>query len=150
MCADIEEIASKTGSFKTYALFVKMLLTSLKRQSGTVVSDLLTYRDLHQLQQGTDGQSAPVPASASQPDPSGNKRYLILTYVSEFDRVHYPLPLHYVAAPDPDYLKSIIARLRSEAKRHTLVAAPYLHAATDERQDQVKATVAKNAGPWRD
>ncbi|KAK9801914.1 hypothetical protein WJX73_002928 [Symbiochloris irregularis] len=116
----IEEIASKTGSFKTYALFVKMLLTSLKRQSGTVVTDLLTYRDLHQLQQGAGPPPPPEPAGISQPDPSANKRYLILTYVSEFDRVHYPLPLHYVASPDPEYLKGIIARLRSEAKRGSL------------------------------
>lgn len=32
-------------------------------------------------------------ATASQHLSSSNKRYLILTYVAEFDRVHYPLPL---------------------------------------------------------
>ena len=27
--------------------------------------------------------------------PRNNKRYMILSYVVEFDKVHYPLPLNY-------------------------------------------------------
>ena len=42
----------------------------------------------------------------------GNKRYLILTYAAEFDRVHYPLPLMYEEYPDPEDLKRTIVRLR--------------------------------------
>lgn len=46
--------------------------------------------------------------------PKNNKRYLILTYSSEFDRVHYPLPLIYEEHPDPVRLKEIIRELRMQ------------------------------------
>lgn len=39
--------------------------------------------------------------------PPNNKRYLILTYAAEFDRVHYPLPLLYEENPDPQRLKQV-------------------------------------------
>lgn len=42
------------------------------------------------------------------------KRYLILTYTVEFDRVHYPLPLAYEEDPNPAALKATIRRLRQE------------------------------------
>jgi hypothetical protein len=43
---------------------------------------------------------------------NSSKRYLILTYAVEFDRVHYPLPLALVQAPTPDVLQRTIRRLR--------------------------------------
>ena len=46
------------------------------------------------------GQAAPPSRS-----PPNNKRYLILTYAAEFDRVHYPLPLIFEDTPDPETLK---------------------------------------------
>lgn len=112
--ADLEEIAAKTGSFKSYEVFTKMLLKALRQESEHVVADLLTYKDLDMLQQRYPAQPE---AARTQPVSANSKRYLILTYISEFDRVHYPLPLQYVAAPDPEYLKGIIERLRSEAKQ---------------------------------
>ena len=30
-----------------------------------------------------------------------NKRYLILSYISTYDKAHYPIPLDYIASPDP-------------------------------------------------
>ncbi|KRX10182.1 hypothetical protein PPERSA_08585 [Pseudocohnilembus persalinus] len=45
----------------------------------------------------------------------GNKkRYLIMTYCAEFDKVHYPMPLNYDENPDPEQLKSTVRRLRIE------------------------------------
>ena len=41
-----------------------------------------------------------------------NKRYLILTYAVEFDRVHYPLPLTFDEHPTTDALQKTITRLR--------------------------------------
>ena len=111
---DVEEISSKTGSFKSYKVFMKMLLTALKRESDNVVVDLLTYKDLDMLRSRQAGSAGPDKPATN--DTVNSKRYLIMTYNSEFDRIHYPLPLQYVASPDPKYLKSIIARLRSEAK----------------------------------
>jgi hypothetical protein len=53
-----------------------------------------------------DGGTAPAPGTA--------KRYLILTYASEFDRAHYPLPLAADADPPPAALRRTIDRLRAE------------------------------------
>lgn len=49
--------------------------------------------------------------------PKNNKRYLILTYSSEFDRVHYPLPLAFEENPDVERLKDIIKDLRMKLSR---------------------------------
>ncbi len=42
----IENITSKTGSFKRFPIFVKMLMGALRQQTETVFLDLLTYSDL--------------------------------------------------------------------------------------------------------
>eukprot|EP01048_Picozoa_sp_COSAG05_P011121 COSAG05_NODE_1027_length_6117_cov_7.351778_4_plen_333_part_00 len=113
----IEEITHKTGNYKKFAVFVKMLTSALTTESDSVFIDLLTYADLELLKSRKTGKAAPAPsASASK----NNKRYLIMTYAVEFDRVHYPLPLNFEDAPDPNLLKQTITRLRqelAEAKR---------------------------------
>lgn len=40
------------------------------------------------------------------------KRFLILTYAVEFDRVHYPLPLTPEVSPSPEVLQRTIRRLK--------------------------------------
>lgn len=57
--------------------------------------DLLTYRDLEELKarrgKGSGGRRK---AESGPTAHANNKRYLILTYISEFDdKVHFPLPL---------------------------------------------------------
>lgn len=44
--ADIEDITAKTGNFKKFHVFVKMLLSAIKHASDSVFMDLLTYQDL--------------------------------------------------------------------------------------------------------
>lgn len=51
-------------------------------------------------------------SSLPQGPSTTNKRYLILTYAVEFDRVHYPLPLSFVQTPTLDILQRTIRRLR--------------------------------------
>ena len=109
--ADIEDITAKTGNYKKFSVFVKMLLSAVKQASDSVFVDLLTYQDLEVLKSRKSGGQAPQQAKPLVPN---NKRYLILTYAAEFDRVHYPLPLLYEENPDPQHLKSIISKLRSE------------------------------------
>ncbi len=118
MHADIEDITSKTGNFKKFAVFVKMLLSALKQASDSVFVDLLTYQDLELLKSRKAGGQAPPPRT----QPPNNKRYLIMTYAAEFDRVHYPLPLLYEEHPDPQHLKRIISQLRSEVEALQLEA----------------------------
>jgi hypothetical protein len=61
------------------------------------------------------GVAAPAGAAAASAGAKANKRYLILTYVAEFDRVHYPLPLVYAdAATSPAVLKRQLRRLKRE------------------------------------
>jgi coiled-coil domain-containing protein 61 len=113
--ADIEDITAKTGNYKKFPVFVKMLLSAVKQASESVFVDLLTYQDLEVLKARKAGNAA---AGATQLGTKGvipsNKRYLILTYAAEFDRVHYPLPLLYEESPDPARLKAIIVGLRAE------------------------------------
>lgn len=45
---------------------------------------------------------------------NNKKRYLILTYMVEYDKVHYPLPLNYEEDPDSSTLNNIIRRLKLE------------------------------------
>jgi hypothetical protein len=90
---------------------VQMLLQSIDGQSDSVFIDLLTYSDLELLKSRKTGKSEPASSAASK---SNNKRYLIMTYAVEYDRVHYPLPLNFEEAPDPANLKMTISRLRQE------------------------------------
>lgn len=45
----IEEITQKTGNFKKFPVFMKMLLTAVEHSSESVFIDLLTYSDLEVL-----------------------------------------------------------------------------------------------------
>mmetsp|Transcript_1631 Transcript_1631/g.4154 ORF Transcript_1631/g.4154 Transcript_1631/m.4154 type:complete len:123 (+) Transcript_1631:45-413(+) len=45
----IEDITSKTGNFKKFPVFVRMLLSGLQQGSDSVFVDLLTYADLEML-----------------------------------------------------------------------------------------------------
>eukprot|EP00462_Mataza_sp_D1_P008184 CAMPEP_0175164268 /NCGR_PEP_ID=MMETSP0087-20121206/26306_1 /TAXON_ID=136419 /ORGANISM="Unknown Unknown, Strain D1" /LENGTH=629 /DNA_ID=CAMNT_0016453255 /DNA_START=52 /DNA_END=1941 /DNA_ORIENTATION=- len=106
----IEEMTHKTGNFKKFSVFVTMLSTALSRHSESVFIDLLTYADLEMLKTRKTGK----PPSTSGAAVKNNKRYLILTYVVEFDRVHYPLPLKFEEEPNPQALKATITRLRND------------------------------------
>ena len=39
----IEDITSKTGCYKKFSVFVKMMMSALKSETDTVYIDLLTY-----------------------------------------------------------------------------------------------------------
>ncbi|RHZ00278.1 hypothetical protein DYB31_014478, partial [Aphanomyces astaci] len=109
---DVEELTKKTGNFKRFYTFVNMLMSALQHKSESVFIDLLTYSDLELYRKRKLGKSAPSP---NLPDPVAalnNKRYLILTYAVEFDRVHYPLPLNFVETPSPAMLQRTIRRLK--------------------------------------
>ena len=45
----IEQITQKTGNFKRFVVFAKMLTVALGQKSETVFVDLLTYNDLEML-----------------------------------------------------------------------------------------------------
>ncbi|GAB4820545.1 hypothetical protein N2152v2_007591 [Parachlorella kessleri] len=132
----IEEITQRTHNYKSFPVFVHMLVTALRQESDSVFVDLLTYSDLELLKSKRAGQQQQQPppggggaGSNSSSSPANNKRYLILTYAAEFDRVHYPLPLQQEDA-DPQRLRDVIKQLRqqlgSQQKRVSGTAQPGL------------------------
>ena len=117
----VEDITRKTGNFKRFDVFVEMLSSSFAHESESVFIDLLTYSDLEMLRQrkgkenslGSNSSGAAAIANAK----ATGKRYLILTYSSEYDRVHYPLPLAMDEEPTVESLRRTISRLRSKMER---------------------------------
>ena len=94
-----------------------MLKSAVSRARESVTLDLLTYEDLEHM---WDKQRASFRRRGGHQSPSScsnktqAKRYLILTYNVDFDRIHYPLALNYCGQPDARVLKDIIRKLQSE------------------------------------
>ncbi|KAK7922665.1 hypothetical protein WMY93_009567 [Mugilogobius chulae] len=108
--AYIEDLTRKTGNFKQFPIFCSMLESAVKRSSDSVTLDLLTYADLELLRNRKAGM-VNRPRATQQPSALTAKRYLILIYTVEFDRIHYPLPLPYGINKSD---KMEIQRLREE------------------------------------
>lgn len=107
----IEDLTGKTGNAKKFSVFEKMLLKGLEGGSGSVVADLLSAQELEHLRAKRPGKQPLLTARLGN-----NKRYLILTYTVEFDKVHYPLPLVYEEPEDAGYLKETVRRLKEEIR----------------------------------
>ncbi|XP_037230651.1 LOW QUALITY PROTEIN: coiled-coil domain-containing protein 61 [Falco rusticolus] len=105
----IEALTRKTGNFKQFGIFCSMLEAALMQSSASVELELLTYADLETLWNRKVG--APPRPPPAPPSPLHTKRYLILIYSAEFDRIHYPLPLSCVGGPHP---AALLRRLRDE------------------------------------
>ncbi|KAM9225038.1 centrosomal protein CCDC61 isoform 2-T2 [Dugong dugon] len=111
----IEDLTHKTGNFKQFNIFCNMLASALTQSSESVTLDLLTYTDLESLRnRKMGGRPGPLAPRSAQ---LNSKRYLILIYSVEFDRIHYPLPLPYQGKPDPVVLQGIIRSLKEELGR---------------------------------
>ncbi|XP_043506037.1 centrosomal protein CCDC61-like [Polistes fuscatus] len=111
--AYIENLTHKTGNYKQFDVFVAMLQSGLLKTSESITLDLLTFEDLELLRsRKVDSNSVSTISNKSN-----NRRYLILTYTVEFDRIHYPLPLEYCGLPDSTILQATIRRLQAEIER---------------------------------
>ncbi|CAN9501718.1 unnamed protein product [Ophioblennius macclurei] len=111
--AYIEDLTRKTGNFKQFPIFCSMLESAVRKTSDSVTLDLLTYADLELLRNRKAGVVS-RPRGNQQSSAFTAKRYLILIYTVEFDRIHYPLPLPYLGKPDPAALQKEIRALRAE------------------------------------
>ncbi|XP_028597926.2 centrosomal protein CCDC61 [Podarcis muralis] len=111
--AFIEDLTHKTGNFKQFGIFCSMLESAISQSSESVTLDLLTYTDLESLRNRKIGVG-PRHTAAAKTSPLSSKRYLILIYSVEFDRIHYPLPLPYMGKPDPVVLQKVIRELKEE------------------------------------
>ncbi|XP_060941627.1 centrosomal protein CCDC61 [Limanda limanda] len=111
--AYIEDLTRKTGNFKQFPIFCSMLESAVRKMSDSVTLDLLTYADLELLRNRKAGVVSRT-RGHQQSSALTAKRYLILIYTVEFDRIHYPLPLPYVGKLDPAALQKEVRALRAE------------------------------------
>lgn len=58
-----------------------------------------------------DANSIPKP---SEEEEITQKRYLILTHIQEFEKVHFPMPLGHLAEPDIGTLRRTFTRMQSQ------------------------------------
>ncbi|XP_071787196.1 centrosomal protein CCDC61-like [Asterias amurensis] len=114
--AYIEDLTHKTGNFKQFSIFTSMLESAIKKSSDSVTLDLLTYSDLETLRSRKAGVTRSNIPGAQKAALSA-KRYLIVTYTVEFDRIHYPLPLPYQGKPDPVALQDTVRELKKEIRK---------------------------------
>ncbi|NWX27565.1 CCD61 protein, partial [Notiomystis cincta] len=132
----IEDLTRKTGNFKQFGIFCSMLESALTQSSESVSLELLTYSDLETLHSRKVGTSTrPAPSASS---PLNTKRYLILVYSVEFDRIHYPLPLPYAGRPDlvalVRELQEQLAQLRAQHLEETQRLRDALWKALEEKR----------------
>ncbi|KAK9294455.1 hypothetical protein QLX08_010917 [Tetragonisca angustula] len=111
--AYIENLTHKTGNYKHFDVFVAMLQSGLLKTSESIALDLLTFEDLELLRARKLERSS----CSSLGKATNNRRYFILTYTVEFDRIHYPLPLEYCGLPSPTVLQTTIRKLQTELER---------------------------------
>eukprot|EP00927_Polykrikos_kofoidii_P032469 TRINITY_DN27653_c0_g1_i1.p1 TRINITY_DN27653_c0_g1~~TRINITY_DN27653_c0_g1_i1.p1 ORF type:complete len:647 (+),score=94.92 TRINITY_DN27653_c0_g1_i1:67-2007(+) len=141
----IEEITQRTGNTKKFDVFVRMLLSALAQESDAVYLDVLTARDLEMLRRHANPQGPPSTSTAGQ---VSDKRYLILTYRAEWDKVHYPLPLPLEERSEEDKLRGTVARLRSELAEAKMQISAHESAAAMTSGSAAPATDASStAGP---
>eukprot|EP00826_Nyctotherus_ovalis_P049069 TRINITY_DN5862_c0_g2_i6.p1 TRINITY_DN5862_c0_g2~~TRINITY_DN5862_c0_g2_i6.p1 ORF type:complete len:607 (+),score=144.59 TRINITY_DN5862_c0_g2_i6:153-1823(+) len=110
----VEDITQKTGSFKKFPVFAKMLCAALKQENDSVYLDVLTTHDLELLKSRKTGSALSNSHASVSAARAKEKRYLILTLKGEFEKVHYPLPLGFEEAPSSEMMKSTISRLARE------------------------------------
>ncbi|OAD56923.1 Coiled-coil domain-containing protein 61 [Eufriesea mexicana] len=111
--AYIENLTHKTGNYKHFDVFVAMLQSGLLKTSESITLDLLTFEDLELLR----ARKFECNSYPSLGNSTNNRRYLILTYTVEFDRIHYPLPLEYCGLPNPIILQATIRKLQAELEK---------------------------------
>lgn len=92
------------------------------QSSKSVSLELLTYGDLETLRRRQhptlSTKPSPSATAANASTVTKSKRYLILTYSTEFDRIHYPLALPYVGKPDPVELQETVRHLQQELDKY--------------------------------
>lgn len=113
----LEEITNKAGSFKSFEVFIKMLMSGLSKESENVLVDLLSYKDLENMRNKKSNNSSNVSDSQNTDLSIINKKYLIISYTNEFEKVHFPLPISYLIQPEISYTLRTIERLKKSNQK---------------------------------
>nr|CAI5818086.1 unnamed protein product [Callosobruchus analis] len=104
LCSNLEILITDKSSGEEWQCSYDA--TCMYKTSESVSLDLLTFEDLELL------RSRKITKNVGSN--TNNRRYLIITYVVEFDKIRYPLPLEYCGPPDPLILQATIRRLEAE------------------------------------
>lgn len=116
----IEDITKKLENHKKFSIFVKMLLSGIEGDSKSVMVDILSEKEISLLKTkrkqntSTSVLESSVRSEDTKKKVNPGKRYVIVTYIVEFDKVHYPLPLFFEEKQDVDFLIKTITDLKSE------------------------------------
>ncbi|NXO97603.1 CCD61 protein, partial [Certhia brachydactyla] len=143
----IEDLTRKTGNFKQFGIFCSMLESALTQSSDSVSLELLTYSDLETLHSRKVGAIARPPPSSSSP--LNTKRYLILVYSVEFDRIHYPLPLPYAGRPDLVALVRELQEQLAQLRTQRLEETQHLQDALWQALEKKRAAEARHQREYR-
>ncbi|KAA0191437.1 hypothetical protein FBUS_06614 [Fasciolopsis buskii] len=111
--AYVEELTRKTGNFKRFDTFCSMIQSALSQRTNTLSLDLVSYDDLEALRQ-TSLKSRILNSSSPTVPMRNNRYYFILSYVTEFDKIHYPIPLTYVGSLSLEACRELIRKLRAK------------------------------------
>ncbi|KAI1232294.1 coiled-coil domain-containing protein 61, partial [Lamprotornis superbus] len=143
----IEDLTRKTGNFKQFSIFCSMLESALTQSSDSVSLELLTYTDLETLHSRKVGAiTRPPPSTRS---PLSTKRYLILVYSVEFDRIHYPLPLPYAGRPDLVALVRELQEQLAQLRTQRLEETQHLRDALWQAVEEKRAAEARHQREYR-
>lgn len=108
------------GNYKRFHIFLQMLISAIRQQSSSVVIDFLTFKDLQKYRNNSNNADSSHHPSVSKDQHqhlNSTRRYLVLTYTVEFDRIHYPIGLTFVDRPSNQMLQQTIQRLKKELKQ---------------------------------
>jgi coiled-coil domain-containing protein 61 len=81
----IENLTAKTGNTKSFTVFCKLLTAALQNKNPSLHLDFYSYQDLELIRKGDLKLGSSFKPS--------KKKYLIVSYVTDFEKVHYPLPV---------------------------------------------------------
>jgi len=125
-----------------------MLSSAFSKTNESVYIDILTLSDLELLKAKKNAGASFSSSAASSTLTSSTsslrntnasiahhlKRYAILTYTGEFDRVHYPLPLMFEEKPNVPSLLRNIRRLRNSVKEQQKIQQMVANEPTSEKE----------------
>ena len=104
----VEEITSKSGGFKRLPVFWKMICMACKKSSKNLNIEIFSATDLQQL-------------STSIND-SYDKLYVVISSISDFDIVRYPLPLPSAPFSNEELLATVRRLYLENTKLNDMVA----------------------------
>lgn len=110
----MRELTQKSGSFKEFPLFIHLLKSALDGGDEGSHFEIFTAFELDILRSKKEAESGTgVEPHRSRKD-TRDKRYVILTYMTKLDKVHFPLALPMEEEANVPALRRTIKKLRDK------------------------------------